>query len=145
MAAPPLPFGEDALCIRPHLVSRDVTHIGGESSQEPLDDVGMQLRFEVRPMNLRAAQNSFLKEIWSDVSSLYRMIRDPFFKMSWVAKTVPLCALAYLAFNSWLPGLPAPSEVKQGPEEPPEPPATVEPTESPVPAPKPHWWQIWRS
>jgi len=59
-----LPFDEDALCIRPHLVSRDVTHIGGESSQEPLDDVGVQLRFEVRPMNLRAAQNPFLKEIF---------------------------------------------------------------------------------
>src|SRR5260370_24264303 len=64
VAAPIPPLGEDALCIRPHLVSRDVTHIGGEPSQEPLDDVGMQLRFEVRPMNLRAAQNPLLKEIF---------------------------------------------------------------------------------
>lgn len=50
---------------------------------------------------------SLLRDIWWDVKTLYRMIRDPRYRISTVAKVVPLLALIYVTLwamvSGWLP------------------------------------------
>jgi len=41
-------------------------------------------------------------EIWREVRALFRMVRDPIYKMSWVARIVPLLCLLYVTVWSWI-------------------------------------------
>jgi hypothetical protein len=47
---------------------------------------------------------TLLGEIWSEVRGLFRMIRDPAYRMSWLCRVVPLLCLLYVTVWSWVSG-----------------------------------------
>jgi uncharacterized membrane protein YkvA (DUF1232 family) len=41
-------------------------------------------------------EKSLLRDLWSDVTTFFQMIRDPLYSMTWTARVVPALALAYI-------------------------------------------------